>query len=249
MGWDGRSSEYLLRMDFYPRDYFADRNVRAFTTSEEHGVYLILIFQGWIDGPLPADLDELKDLIPGGRDALDRVWPKVSRCFEMRDGLLHNRRQERERAEALRVVKAAREGGRIGNEKRWGKRSPSDRPPIAPRSHHASPPDRQHQQQHKSPRPPLTDRDAPGSAAGPERAASPARSDTTPPKRTRYGPSDVDVDHETAAWIAKYGPNGTHAGKRRAADGPTVRADGSGGTSGHPDNPDASNGPIPKAGG
>jgi uncharacterized protein YdaU (DUF1376 family) len=125
-------------MDWYPRDYFADRKVRAFTTGEEHGIYLVLLFTEWTDGPLPKDLDELADIVPGGRAAIDRVWPKVGRCFETRNGHLVNGRLERERSVALAARRRMSEAGKVGNAKRWGKdgediggRSPPDRDPIA----------------------------------------------------------------------------------------------------------------------
>lgn len=79
-------------LPLYCADYLADtRDLSA----EEHGVYCVLLMEGWLRGPLPDDLDRLRRMAAGAqpqavRTVLERYWTRT-------DAGWVNARLERER--------------------------------------------------------------------------------------------------------------------------------------------------------
>ena len=79
-------------LPLYCADYLADtRDLSA----EEHGVYCVLLMEGWLRGPLPDDLDRLRRMASGAqaqsvRTVLERYWTRTEAGWV-------NARLERER--------------------------------------------------------------------------------------------------------------------------------------------------------
>ena len=79
-------------LPLYCSDYLADtRDLSA----EEHGVYCVLLMEGWLRGPLPDDLDRLRRMAAGAqpqavRTVLERYWTRTEAGWV-------NARLERER--------------------------------------------------------------------------------------------------------------------------------------------------------
>lgn len=95
----------------HPTDFLADRNVERMNIAE-FGLYCYLLMRGWIDGGIPASLDELSRyamLRDISLKRLSRLWEAVSPCWQ--ESLnsptkLVNPRQEMERV----VVKSYWDG-------------------------------------------------------------------------------------------------------------------------------------------
>ena len=91
-------------------------------TTEQHGAYLLLIMDYWVNGPLPDDeaaLAQVAKLDP-------RKWKAMSATirafFVEQDGKLVHDRIERELETAGRIIEKRSEAGRAGAQARWGKR-------------------------------------------------------------------------------------------------------------------------------
>ncbi len=86
---------------WYPADAETD-HLYASLSDAELGFFHRCLNRSWINGGLPADLDELSAIMRVTRQQLDRVWSKVGRCFQLSEvtGQLVNRRQESERTYA-----------------------------------------------------------------------------------------------------------------------------------------------------
>lgn len=125
MGWNGRSEGALERLDWYPQDYLSDRKTRGMTL-EEHGAYFLLLQFEWLDGPLPSAHDELADMLHIDLETFSRVWRRVGRCFEDREGRLVNPRLERERKATLAYRKERQQAGRKGAQAKWLSHSKSN---------------------------------------------------------------------------------------------------------------------------
>jgi uncharacterized protein YdaU (DUF1376 family) len=100
-------------------------------TAEEVGQYCLLLFTAWQlgkDCSLPNDPKFLE------RVARGPVSPAVLSRFKEVAGRLVNEVQLEIWNEGKELWKVASESGKKGNEKRWGKKEESDRPPIVPQS-------------------------------------------------------------------------------------------------------------------
>jgi uncharacterized protein YdaU (DUF1376 family) len=82
----------------YPADADTDEHFRLMTF-EQRGLYWTLLNHAWLNDGLPASVDDIRDLCRLAQPEFDRMWERVSKCFEVVDGRLRNRRQEKERAE------------------------------------------------------------------------------------------------------------------------------------------------------
>lgn len=81
---------------WFPADAEMDRAYAAMSF-EERGLYLTCLNMAWVNRGLPADEEEIRRLVKASPEEFTRMWPRVSRCFEERDGLLVNPRLEKER--------------------------------------------------------------------------------------------------------------------------------------------------------
>jgi uncharacterized protein YdaU (DUF1376 family) len=103
---------------WYPRDFLSSAHVRAMNY-EEKGVYRELLDTQWMEGGIPADLDELCDILQLTRKKFDTIWKKVGRCFEVAiddPTVLRQAKIEKIRAEMIEASekkkKAGSEGGK-----------------------------------------------------------------------------------------------------------------------------------------
>lgn len=110
-------------MPIYVADYLADT---CRLTTEEHGAYLLLLFDYWRNGALPDDDAVLAQVCRLGPDAWS-IHQAVLRSFFKKgeDGLLHQKRIDEELAKAqlnrsISVAKAKKAA-----EARWGANAPS----------------------------------------------------------------------------------------------------------------------------
>lgn len=84
---------------WYPADAESDFRYSALSLPELGLFHRCLNFS-WLNEGLPADPMEIgRSLRVSVRD-IKALWPRVSECFELRDGRAYNRRQEEERAHA-----------------------------------------------------------------------------------------------------------------------------------------------------
>jgi uncharacterized protein YdaU (DUF1376 family) len=93
----------------------ADAETDAFYASlsyEALGLYHRMLNLAWINNGLPSDLEELASVIRVERSFLDKYWPKLSKRWVERDGMLFNSKQEEERADALEKSQKASEAAK-----------------------------------------------------------------------------------------------------------------------------------------
>lgn len=101
---------------FYPKDYMSDANVLRMTY-EERGVYDWLMCSAWLEGWIPADVNELARLCQLTPRKMRKMWERIGPCFEPNghpDRLVHPRLEaERKKQEDNRAKKqeAGRKGG------------------------------------------------------------------------------------------------------------------------------------------
>lgn len=95
-------------MPVYIGDYLAD-TMRL--TTLQHGAYFLLMMEYWRQGPLPADMDELAAIARSDRKTWDKaIWPTLRRFFSTEDdGLLHQKRADKELAHAQSVSNKRRD--------------------------------------------------------------------------------------------------------------------------------------------
>jgi uncharacterized protein YdaU (DUF1376 family) len=123
-------------MLFFGRDFYEDEAVRLMSLEQE-AIYMRLLWHAWREGSIPASVEGLAAIVNVPLRRFAKLWPGVAvKWHQTEDGSrLINRRQERERLQRAETKQRQSEGGRIGNAKRWGDRSPTDtapnRSPIA----------------------------------------------------------------------------------------------------------------------
>ncbi len=99
----------LPYIQLYPADYLADTQ---HLTAEEHGAYLLLIFNYWQRGlPLPDDDHRLGATTRTSPDQWLRIRPAIEEYFDIRDGLwVHDRIEQ----DLVRVHEKAQKASRAG---------------------------------------------------------------------------------------------------------------------------------------
>jgi uncharacterized protein YdaU (DUF1376 family) len=115
--------EKAPHMPWYGREFYSDENVMVMTLEQE-AAYLRLLWNCWQEGSVPSDIPKLaalaKNTVVGKFER--SVWPALREMFMAReDGRLTHQKVEFLRAAKEDRRKASSEGGRLGNEKRWGK--------------------------------------------------------------------------------------------------------------------------------
>ena len=130
-------------MLFFGRDFYEDEAVKLMSLEQE-AVYMRLLWHAWREGSLPSGIPALAAVAGVEAKRFARIWTGIEAKWKPNgDGTrLVNARQERERTHRAETRKRQSEGGRIGNAKRWGNRSPTDgdtesggiRTPIASQS-------------------------------------------------------------------------------------------------------------------
>jgi uncharacterized protein YdaU (DUF1376 family) len=105
-------------MPLYVGDYLRDTSR---LTTEQHGAYLLLIFDYWSSGqPLPDDDAQLALITRLSPEKWHQLRPSLARFFQVVDGVWRHKRVDQELAKAQAITDARRDGGRKGAEKRWG---------------------------------------------------------------------------------------------------------------------------------
>lgn len=111
-------------MPLYVGDYLRDTG-RLMT--EQHGAYLLLIFDYWSTGqPLPDDDVQLAAITRLSTGKWKQLRPVVARFFHVADGVWRHKRVDQELAKAQAITDARRAGGKKGAEKRWGSARETD---------------------------------------------------------------------------------------------------------------------------
>jgi uncharacterized protein YdaU (DUF1376 family) len=103
-------------MPFFVGDYLA---ATGRLTTEQHGAYVLILLDYWKNGAPPNDdaiLAQIARLSPA-------AWRKAKQAiigfFEVRDGLLLQKRVEHERGRASNITEERSKAGKAGAEKRW----------------------------------------------------------------------------------------------------------------------------------
>ncbi len=81
------------------KDFETDENVRVLDFSEL-GLYLSCLNHSWINEGLPINPEDIQRSMKATAAQFKKLWPRVSKCFQEKDGRLINPRQEAEREKA-----------------------------------------------------------------------------------------------------------------------------------------------------
>lgn len=106
-------------MPLYPGDYLAGT---ARLTTEQHGAYLLLIMDYWMNGPLPNSDEILCRISRLSPDAWSIHQALLKSFFFEEEGMLKHKRIEEELEKARAKKRSAQEKAKKAAEKRWGKR-------------------------------------------------------------------------------------------------------------------------------
>ena len=108
---------------FYPADFLNSPSVKRLYP-QEVGWYVLLLCYEWIDGPLPADPEELALRCGTDSEAIATSWPRLGRCFKKTEDGQHyiNPRLEEIRAEQNMKRRKLSKAGSKGAKSMWGKR-------------------------------------------------------------------------------------------------------------------------------
>lgn len=113
-------------MPLYIGDYLRDTSR---LTTEQHGAYLLLIMDYWVNGPLPDDDAQLAAVARCTPQAWRKVRQILSPYFTVGGGLWHHKRVDGELSKAKGLVSTRSQAGKKGAEARWqrdGKRIGKD---------------------------------------------------------------------------------------------------------------------------
>jgi len=103
-------------MPIYIGDYLGDTQR---LTTEQHGAYLLLIFDYWRNGPAPDDDAVLQQITRLERAAWKRHRPALEKLFQIVDGHWHHRRIERELVSAKQNQERRSNKARAAAQARW----------------------------------------------------------------------------------------------------------------------------------
>ena len=103
-------------MPFYIGDYMGDT---ARLSTEQHGAYLLMIFDYWRNGPPADDDEELAEITKLGLDAWKKQRPKIQRFFQISDGVWRHKRIDEEMSVAQANAGRASERASAAAKTRW----------------------------------------------------------------------------------------------------------------------------------
>ena len=115
-------------MPFYVGDYLS---ATGRLTTEQHGAYLLILLDYWKNGPPPNDDAVLAALARMSPAAWRKAKPALIGFFEVRDGLLIQKRVEKERERTTEITEERSKAGKIGAAKRWQGHTPKKGKRIA----------------------------------------------------------------------------------------------------------------------
>jgi len=105
-------------MPFYIGDYLRDTSRLS---TEQHGAYLLLILDYWVNGPLPDDDTALATIVRLAPAPWKRMRAALAVFFEVKDGRWNHKRVDHERAKAFAITELRSIAGSSGAGKRWSK--------------------------------------------------------------------------------------------------------------------------------
>lgn len=100
-----------LWMPLFIGDYQKD-TMRLSTV--QHGAYLLMLMEYWVNGPLPDDDDDLASITKLSDGEWAKHKAKLSRFFVIRDGFWFNKRADEEIEAAKKRREASRRNGKKG---------------------------------------------------------------------------------------------------------------------------------------
>ena len=103
-------------MPIYIGDYLGDT---ARLTTEQHGAYLLLIFDYWRNGPLPDDDQALQQVTRLDRAGWKRNRAALQGYFQVYDGHWHHKRIDQEIADAAENQERRTAKAKAGANARW----------------------------------------------------------------------------------------------------------------------------------
>ncbi len=118
-------------MPLYVGDYLAD--TRRLNTTE-HGAYLLLIMDYWMNGPLPNDDNTLCRITACHPDAWKKLRPTLEQFFCLDGGKWHHKRIDRERAKTDAIADTYRKRASQAARQRWESHASSSPSSNAPRT-------------------------------------------------------------------------------------------------------------------
>lgn len=104
-------------MPLYVRDYLG---ATSRLTTEQHGAYMLLIMDYWLNGPPPDDDAVLASIARLSLEQWSKHRASIERLFTVHDGEWRHRRIDREIGAARDRRKQAVERGKRGAKARWG---------------------------------------------------------------------------------------------------------------------------------
>ncbi len=112
-------------------DYVADT---MHLTTLQHGAYLLLLMHYWKTGPLPDDDDQLAAISKMDPKAWKGVRPVIRRFFTPDNGILRQKRADKERQKNATISSERSVAGKAGAEARWKQNggNPPDKPDGKP---------------------------------------------------------------------------------------------------------------------
>lgn len=110
------SEKIDIWMPLYVKDYLA---ATSRLTTEQHGAYLLLIMDYWLNGPLPNDDDALAQIARLRTEVWTKHRPSIERLFKVTVSTWQHTRIDKELQNAKERRKQAVERGRAGARARW----------------------------------------------------------------------------------------------------------------------------------
>lgn len=104
-------------MPLYVGDYLKDTGR---LTTEQHGAYLLIIMDYWVNGPPPNDDAILQQITKTDKAAWRRVKPAIIRMFQVTDGSWHHKRVDAEISAAAEHSERRSSKAKRAAEARWG---------------------------------------------------------------------------------------------------------------------------------
>jgi uncharacterized protein YdaU (DUF1376 family) len=122
-------------MPFYVGDYLS---ATGRLTTEQHGAYLLILLDYWKNGPPPNDDAVLAQIARLTLGAWRKAKPALIGYFEVRDGLLIQKRVEKERERATDITEKRSRAGKASAEARAKSNKPATPVPtrVGANGHH-----------------------------------------------------------------------------------------------------------------
>lgn len=107
-------------LPLYVGDYLRDT---ARLSTEQHGAYLLLIMDYWVNGPLPDDDAALGAIARMSPAAWKRMRRALESFFQVKDGRWNHKRIDRERTRAFAIRELRSIAGKESAERKANKRA------------------------------------------------------------------------------------------------------------------------------